>query len=166
MTKHRQRSTKVRAEGIDAIWSQLCSSLLETDALLSYQTRASGRPLTSGWMGNPVLFPKETPRRHSTRLPSSCPLILHTQGLPCRVFTRKAWRTDRSWSLKPWRKLGERFFIKISPPGIMNLILLCLNGCFPHAMTAFSPLSSPHSPGQLLSEAAYWSFCEHNLEYQ
>ena len=109
MTKHRPRSAKVRAEGIDAIWSQLCSSLLETDALLSYQTRASGRPLTWEWVGNPVLFLKETPRRHSTRLSSSCPLILHTQGLPSRVFTRKAWRTDRSWSLKPWRKLGERF---------------------------------------------------------
>ena len=28
MTKHRQQSTRVRAEGIDPIWSQLCSSLL------------------------------------------------------------------------------------------------------------------------------------------
>ena len=28
MTKHRQESTKVRAKGIDSIWSQVCSSLL------------------------------------------------------------------------------------------------------------------------------------------
>ena len=29
MTKHRQQSTKVRAKGIDSIWSQVCSSLLQ-----------------------------------------------------------------------------------------------------------------------------------------
>ena len=28
MTKHRRQNTKVRAKGIDSIWSQLCASLL------------------------------------------------------------------------------------------------------------------------------------------
>ena len=29
MTKHRPQSTKVRAKGIDPLWSQVCSSLLQ-----------------------------------------------------------------------------------------------------------------------------------------
>ena len=29
MTKHRQQSTRVKAKGIDPIWSQVCSSLLQ-----------------------------------------------------------------------------------------------------------------------------------------
>lgn len=43
---------------------------------------------------------------------------------------------------------------------------LCLNGFFPNAVAAFSPLSSSHPLGQLVSEAAYWDLVEWNHEYQ
>ena len=33
ITKHRQQSTKVRAKGVDPIWSQVCSSLLQQEIL-------------------------------------------------------------------------------------------------------------------------------------
>lgn len=147
--------------------SGLLFCITDTHALLFHQT---GAKMTSyirvnGECGAASSL-KETPRKQHPRLPSCCPLTLPPQRPPFRAHTRKAWGADRSWSLAALKEDGWKNFVKISPSGIMNLTLHCLNGCFPHAVAAFSSLSSPHPLGQLISEAAYWSLGEQNDEYQ
>lgn len=109
--------------------SGLFFSVTDIDALpFSIKLEQVVDLLHQDWMGNLILFLKETPREAFYKIILMLSPPIAYPGLPYRVFTRKAWRTDSSWSLKPWLKLGEDF-IKSTRNHELNSTL-CLNGCF------------------------------------